>query len=98
VPVDRERERERIRREVHGRPGPETPIRRAAEANQIGFDHPADAYFVDCPECKSRVALHCVTCKVPITGCSCTLADKIDDEIARIRREQSGLWVPPNAN
>lgn len=98
MPFDRDRELRRIRRDLGTETGRnERSIRRTSTANQVGFDHDADSFFTDCDDCKSRVALHCANCRVKITGCNCTLADRVDEVTKQIRREQLGIWTPPNA-
>lgn len=32
--------------------------------------------LVDCPKCDGRVALHCESCKIQVTGCICTEIDR----------------------
>lgn len=91
-----EREKEQLRRQLARGRVPEEEearIRPAPEQNQQ-FDHKAQIYMGACPSCSSRVAFHCGECNVKLTGCNCTLDTLLDTEIARARREQTGLWTP----
>lgn len=64
--------------------------------------------FTDCPRCRMRVGLHCLNCKIQVTGCLCTEYERFGqdaawqravarfgEEAARQRAEMAGLWVPP---
>lgn len=45
-------------------------------------DKQPDPVFDDCPVCRHRVGLHCMTCKIQVTGCTCTDRTRFDPEEA----------------
>lgn len=66
-----------------------------------------DFVFDNCPACNQRVMLHCVQCKIQVSGCLCTeyerfgqdeawrrAVDRMGEEMARERARAAGLWVP----
>lgn len=71
--------------------------RRGVENQGREFDHSANAYFIDCEECGGRVAIHCGDCKVHITGCACSMADRVMDIKAENDKREAAsrkLWTP----
>jgi hypothetical protein len=44
-------------------------------------DKEPDPVFDDCPACRQRVGLHCATCKIQVTGCTCTDRARFDPEV-----------------
>lgn len=60
-----------------------------------------------CPACTMKVLLHCLECRVQITGCLCVeyarfgndvawqrAVARWGEEAARQRAESAGLWIP----
>lgn len=63
--------------------------------------------FTNCPNCKLRIGLHCLDCKIQVTGCLCTEIDRFGEdetwkraverfgaELARQHYARAGLFVP----
>jgi hypothetical protein len=40
---------------------------------------PARPYISACPQCKCKVVCHCSECQQTVTGCACTLKEKVDN-------------------
>lgn len=45
----------------------------------VKCDNPAGHAVGRCQECKGKVVWHCKECKQAITGCGCTLKQKVDN-------------------
>lgn len=63
--------------------------------------------FDNCANCKMRVGLHCLTCKIQVTGCLCTeierfgedetwrrMVERFGAELARQHYARANLFVP----
>ena len=68
----------------------------------------AQQVFDNCGKCTQRVALHCSTCKIQVTGCMCSeierfgeaeavkrAFDRLDAEQARESLSKAGIILPP---
>lgn len=75
------------------------------EANE-GCGLPA-MYAETCPACERKVILHCDSCKVQVSGCLCTLKERLqtatdltaEEEEMALKlgwKKRGGLWTPGN--
>jgi len=44
----------------------------------------------DCPVCAKPVMIHCENCLVAVTGCACTLQEKVE------QAKRAQMWNPHN--
>lgn len=76
---------------------PKPLVRMDLQQAQVVCGHQQKTTFTNCPLCTERVAIHCPDCGIQVTGCGCTLAEKVreaEDEARRERLKTLGVVVP----